>query len=314
VFFHPDAGAQRRARAVVKVQDGCDFRCAYCIVSIARGPSRSLPLEAVLGQLRAVAEKGFSEAVITGVNIGLYGKEHGISLAGLIEEIESAAGMPERIRLSSIEPHQLTDGLINVISSTRIICPHLHLPLQSGAPEMLRSMNRPYTPEQFEERIARITEAMPGVGLGLDVIAGFPGESEQAHENTVALIERTPASYLHVFPFSKRPGTAAADMPGRVVNRVIKERTGRLRELGAVKKRDYLGSQVGRTLMVLAEEYRDGELYGTSDNYVKASFPGDPDKVGAILPVKVERAGPLSVIGREATAHALSCAGELSRE
>jgi len=300
LFFHSEGGSQRRGRAVVKVQDGCDFRCAYCIVSTARGPSRSLEPAAVLGQLAALASRGFNEAVLTGIHLGLYGRGHGSSLAELLEMIEAAGDAPPRIRISSLDPQELTPRLIGIMASSRKICPHLHLPLQSGDRDVLGRMRRPYTPEEFESAVTGALAAMPGAAIGLDLIAGFPGESEAAHHNTASLIERLDVSYLHVFPFSRRPGTPAAAMPGQVAPDVIKRRARELRELGAAKKRAFLRAQVGRTLGVLAESWEDGVATGTSENYARVKFAAPHEVIGKIVKVRVETAQAGHVAGRVA--------------
>jgi threonylcarbamoyladenosine tRNA methylthiotransferase MtaB len=290
VFFHPAGGSQGRVRAVVKVQDGCDFRCAYCIVSVARGPSRSLAPAAVLGQLSALAARGFQEAVLTGIHLGLYGRDRGSSLAELLRMIEAAPDTPPRIRVSSLDPQELTPELIGIMASSSKICPHLHLPLQSGDRDTLSRMRRPYTPEEFETTVSRAPAAMPAVAIGLDLIAGFPGESEAAHDNTRSLIERLAVAYLHVFPFSRRPGTVAAAMEGQVAPGVIKQRARELRELGAAKKQAFLAAQVGRTLEVLAESREGGMVTGTSGNYARVRFPAAEEVIGKIVMVRVEKA------------------------
>lgn len=289
VFHHPEGGRQARGRAVVKIQDGCDLRCSYCIVSTARGRSRSLAEPLVLGQLRALAGRGFAEVVLTGIHLGLYGKDTGTSIAGLIEKIAAEAGMPERIRISSLEPMELTTELIAVMARSRKVCPHLHLPVQSGDSETLKRMRRPYPAEIIEELVHAVIAAMPRAGIGLDLIAGFPGESEQAHENTRVLVASLPVAYLHVFPFSRRPGTPAADMPEQIAAAVIKQRARELRDLGTEKKRSFLQAQKGRVLQVLAETRSGGEITGTSENYVSVIMPGPSDLAGRILPVRVTR-------------------------
>lgn len=296
-FYHPGGGVQARARAVVKVQDGCDFSCAYCIVSRARGKSRSLDPDAVMAQLRALKARGFAEAVLTGIHLGLYGRDLGTTLVDLLRGIARAKDMPERIRISSLEPQEVSPELIEVMASSKIFCPHLHLPLQSGDSVILKSMRRPYTPARFAAAVERIASALANAGIGADVIAGFPGESDQAHRNTVELIEGLPLTYLHVFPFSARPGTAAATMPGQLAPARIKERARELRAIGAAKKWEFLEAQVGRVLEALAESWDDGTLTGTSGNYARVKFGGSEGTIGKIAGVRITRAAAGHVSG-----------------
>jgi len=302
LFYHPEGGVQSRGRAVVKIQDGCDNRCAYCVVSIARGRSRSLPVESVLCQLRSLACRGFREAVLTGIHLGLYGRERGDSLAGLIRRIEGEADMPERIRLSSIEPQELDEELIEAMTSSTRVCPHLHLPLQSGDARVLELMRRPYTPDRFEEAVALIRSHIPNAGIGIDLIAGFPGETEAQHENTLERVSRLAVSYFHVFPFSKRPGTEAEKMSGHLDPALIKNRAKELRNIGREKKREFLAQQKGKTLEVLAETLEGARITGTSGNYLKVRFKGKAELIGAVVPVKITgRRGDI-LLGEQAPA------------
>ncbi len=286
LFFHQQAGMQARGRAIVKVQDGCDSRCAYCVVSIARGPGRSLGPDQVLSQLCSLAGRGFSEAVLVGINLGSYGRDLGASLEGLLQKIISAKGMPQRIRLSSIEPQELTSGIIDMMTRSKMICPHLHLPLQSGDPEVLQRMGRPYSPDHVEQMILSAARAVPNIGIGLDLIAGFPGETEAAHKNTTELVAKLPVSYLHVFPFSERPGTAAEKMKGKVPRREIKTRARELRELGHAKAMEFKKTQLGRELEAVAETHDKGFINGTSENYLRLKFKAGEDRIGSVVRVR----------------------------
>ncbi len=250
-FYHPAGGTQQKSRAVIKIQDGCMSFCSYCIVPVARGGSRSLPVNEVLDQLKRLADKGFAEVVITGVHLGIYGRDIHTSLEELIKRIDRFPGMPQRIRMSSLEPQAVSDELINVMASSRLFCPHFHLPLQSGDRQVLKDMKRPYTPKRFEEIVLKIASLLPDAGIGVDLIAGFPGESEKAHENTVKLVSDLPISYFHVFPYSRRPGTRAAEMTQQVPKDIIKERAARLRKIGGDQKKEFLRSQVGKVRKVL---------------------------------------------------------------
>lgn len=297
IFHHPQGGCQSRGRAVVKIQDGCDSACAYCVVTRARGPSRSLPPDQVISQLGALARAGFAEAVLTGIHLGLYGRDLGCSLVRLLEDIGSSPGMPRRIRISSIEPQELTDELIEMMASSKYICPHLHLPLQSGDPGVLAAMKRPYTPERFSELVESARRAMPHAAIGIDVIAGFPGESGKAHQKNLELIESLPVSYLHVFPFSARPNTEAEKMAGEVPPGVIKGRARELREIGAARRRAFLAGQKGRVLNVLAERREGDALSGTSENYIRVRFPGSARVLGSIVPVRAQRVSGNGLMG-----------------
>jgi len=288
-FYHPAGGTQQKSRAVIKIQDGCMSFCSYCIVPLARGESRSLPVNEVIGQLASLSEKGFAEVVITGVHLGLYGRDIKTSLEELIKRIDRSAGIPERLRLSSLEPQAVSDELINVICNSRLFCPHFHLPLQSGDRQVLKAMKRPYTPERFEEIVRRIHHMAPHAGTGVDIIAGFPGESEQAHENTVKLVSDLPLSYFHVFPYSKRPGTRAAKMTEQVPQDIIKERAARLRKIGADKKREFLRSQVGKVRKVLFEKADESGSSGLSENYVRVETGSRVD-CGSITDMKIVKA------------------------
>jgi len=294
VFRHPSGGVQPRGRAVVKVQDGCDRSCAYCAVRLARGRSRSVPAAAAEEEVAAVAAAGHAEVVLTGIHLGLWGRERRESLSDLLATLAAAPAMPERIRLSSLEPDELTDELIALLARSPLFCPHLHLPLQSGDADTLARMNRPYTPALFRERVLAYLAAVPGAAVGLDVIAGFPGEAEAAHRRTVELIRELPLAYLHVFPFSARPGTPAAAMAGLDAAEV-KARARELRELGDEKRRGFMSGLVGRRLSVLAETAGEGLVSGTSAEYVRVRFAAGPEALRRIWPVRVRaaRAGGL---------------------
>jgi len=289
-FYDPAGGRQRRTRALVKVQDGCDLACAYCIVPQARGRSRSLPEAAVLTQLRRLSEQGFQEAVLTGIHLGFYGKDHGTNLVALLKSLEQEPGIPPRIRLSSIEPQEFSPELIALIAGSNRICRHLHLPLQSGDDSVLRRMRRLYTREEFRRVVLELYQAMPELCLGLDVIAGFPGESEANFIETITFLESLAWSYLHVFPFSVRPGTAAAEMDKQLVPPVIRARAARLRELGSRRRQAFYAQAVGKRLRLLVEDRWAGWQRGFSDQYVPLRFQSDKDWQGRLVEVRVQGA------------------------
>ena len=268
-------------RAFVKVQDGCQHRCSFCIVPFARGGSRSQPVSVVVEQVEALVAAGYAEVVLTGVDLGHYGwdLQPRTTLAALTRRLLDVPGLA-RLRLSSVLPAYFTAELIELVVGERRICRHLHVPLQSGSDRMLRAMRRPYTAAMYRALVERLAGAIPDLGLGADVITGFPGETDADFEATEALLRALPFTYLHVFSYSDRRGTEAArrDTP-RVPPETIRRRTTRLRRLGAAKQQGFRQAQVGRELSALVLEQRDREtgcLVGLTDNYLEIAFPG-PD-------------------------------------
>jgi threonylcarbamoyladenosine tRNA methylthiotransferase MtaB len=290
-----------RARAFLKVQDGCRHRCAFCIVPLARGASRSLPPEVVEEQVRRLAEAGHPEIVLTGVDLGGYGADlrPRASLAALLGRLAPAPGL-RWLRLSSLLPSYLTDELLEILTTSPVIAPHAHVPLQSGSDRVLRLMRRPYTIATYRRVVERLAATVPRLGLGADVIVGFPGETDADFAATLGLIEALPFSYLHVFPYSERPGTAAASRAGRVDTGTIAARARRLREAGAAAGARFRASLVGRTEDVLVLETRDrasGDLTGLTGNYVEVTFAG-PDRLArGIARVRVTGAGETAARG-----------------
>jgi threonylcarbamoyladenosine tRNA methylthiotransferase MtaB len=268
----PLPASRGRARPHVKIQDGCSDFCAYCIVPHTRGPSRSLPLRTVLSMIRKLSRGGAKEAVLTGIHLGRYGADlkPPSSLFSLLDMIDREKAI-DRIRLSSIEPAELSPKIIGLAKKSRRICPHFHIPLQSGDKGVLDKMKRPYTPALFERLIASIHAELPHAAIGVDVMAGFPGEDEEAFSHTLALLETLPVAYLHVFPFSPRPMTPARRYTEQVPARIIKERAERLRALGREKRRAFYERQVGRVVEIICEEHREprtGYVKGVSENYL----------------------------------------------
>jgi threonylcarbamoyladenosine tRNA methylthiotransferase MtaB len=279
-------------KAFVKIQTGCDFRCTFCSIWKARGPSRSEAPERVLEQMAQLARTGVREMALTGVCIGSYGLDLSppLSLGDLIKGAEGVEGL-ERLRITSIEPTELTDGLLDVIKDSPVVCRHLHVPLQNGSDKILAAMNRNYDSGFYRERIEKSAELFPGAGIGADVMVGFPGETEEDFETTLAFVEGLPLTYLHVFSYSPRPGTPAAELPAQVDPEVKKDRSKRLRARGESKRRAFMADQVGRTVPVLVETTRDreaGTLKGWSDTYVKVHLEGPDEWMGRVLPVSVK--------------------------
>jgi threonylcarbamoyladenosine tRNA methylthiotransferase MtaB len=275
----PMTGFAGRTRFFLKIQDGCDARCSYCIVPTARGASRSMPPEAVQAQLRAISTAGFTEVVLTGIHLGAYGLDLSPpgSLLNLLQEIERVNPIA-RLRLSSIEPNEVTPDLVEFIAHSSMVCPHLHLPLQSGDDTILGKMNRPYRAEDYRQLIHVLRKEIADIALGVDVIVGFPGEGDAEFSRTLALLEELPVTYLHVFPFSLRPGTPAAVFSDHVDAQTRKARVARLRTLSAKKRTEFYYQYLDRPLEVLIEAARDkrtGLLKGFSRNYIPVLIEGD---------------------------------------
>ena len=276
------SGFPFKTRAFLKVQDGCNLRCSFCIIPEARGESRSLPLARVVEQVTVLEGEGYQEVILTGIHLGSYGRDLDprTALPKLLEALLRETRIP-RIRLSSIEPREVTDELIGIMAGSDRICRHLHIPLQSGDDQILRHMNRNYTVSFYEDRIRAAVRQFPRLGLGTDVMVGFPGEGETHFENTRRLIDRLPFTYLHVFPYSPRSGTGAAHLRDDVPRSEKHRRGEALRVLGEKKKEAYLSGFMGETLRVLLEA-EPGDLSkgwgGYSDNYLRVRvWPADDD-------------------------------------
>jgi len=284
-----------RTRPFLKIQDGCNAFCSYCIVPYARGRSRSMPVESVLTNIRCLKESGFHEVVLSGVHLGAYGTDLSpqTDLMSLLIRIRDSNAI-DRVRLSSIEPHELTRKIIELVAKTDMFCDHFHIPLQSGDDLVLKRMHRDYTRTFFENLIFKIKERIPEAGIGVDVLIGFPGETEKAFENTVALIEKLPVTYLHVFPFSPRPGTPAEKYPEKVPSKTIKARCERMRRLGNEKKRIFYENYMGKTVAVFIEGKRDkttGMLKGITSNYIPVHVEGEDDLFNTRVQVTIEKIG-----------------------
>jgi len=288
-------------RAFLKVQDGCDSYCSYCVVPYARGRSKSLQKEETIRNISKLTELGYREIVLTGIHLGSYGWDlmPPTRLSNLLRSIEHE-GISCRIRLSSIEPTEFDDDLIDLISSSPIICNHLHIPLQSGADEVLKRMNRPYSSELFKELVKKLVSAIPDLNIGVDVIVGFPGESHENFTNTVSVIEELPIGYLHVFPYSRRPGTPAADFPDQVDSKTIKNRGKILRGIGNRKREEFYRRFLGKRLSVLIESKRDVDtkyLKGFSRNYIPVLKDVGEDMVNEEIPVTITKVRDGKVFG-----------------
>jgi threonylcarbamoyladenosine tRNA methylthiotransferase MtaB len=286
----PVEGAER-ARALVRVQEGCDHACTYCLVPRARGPARSRSPEAAREEVKRLVRAGFREIVLTGVNLGAYGRDLGTSLAALLRELVRVPGLG-RLRLSSVEPQYFGPELVGVVAAEEKICPHWHIPLQSGDGAVLRRMGRGYTPEDYRALVERLRRGRPDGAVTTDVIVGFPGEEEAAFGRTLALVEDVGFSRLHVFAYSPRRGTPAAELPGQVPAEVKAERSRRLRALGHRLACAYAERFVGGALTVLVEREagdRPGRVEGHSENYIRVRLPGGRERIGELVPVRIVR-------------------------
>jgi threonylcarbamoyladenosine tRNA methylthiotransferase MtaB len=282
-----------RTRPILKIQDGCNAFCTYCIVPYARGKSRSMPLENVLKHIRCLKQAGFHEVVLSGVHLGAYGLDLSpqTRLSDLLVRIRDLNDF-DRVRLSSIEPLELTQEIVDLVAESEIFCNHFHIPLQSGDDHVLEKMHRDYSRSFFEALIYKIKERIPDAAIGADILIGFPGETENAFENTYSLIEKLPVTYLHVFPFSPRPGTAADKYPQKVPARTIKARCEKMRRLGDEKKGAFYNKFTGKTVQVLIEGKRDiatGLLKGITSNYIPVHVVGEDTLFNTLVQVTIEK-------------------------
>lgn len=284
-----------RTRAFLKIQDGCDYKCTYCTIPLARGISRSDRLENVLKNAKEISNRDIKEIVLTGVNIGDYGKgefgnkKHEHTFLELVKALDDVEGV-SRLRISSIEPNLLKDETIDFVSNSKIFVPHFHIPLQSGSDFLLKKMKRRYLTGLYKERVARIKEKMPDCCIGVDVIVGFPGETEELFQETYNLLNDLDISYLHVFSYSERANTEAIEMEDTVDKNVRHQRSKMLRILSAKKKRAFYEKNISSTRTVLFEhENKDGFIQGFTENYVKVKVKYDPGLRNQSIKVKLNK-------------------------
>jgi len=293
----PSAGLGYRTRPFLKIQDGCNDFCTYCIVPYARGPSRSLPPERVLDNINKIHQAGYHEVVLTGIHLGNYGIDLGkqkVSLLDLLNRIRESCTI-DRVRLSSIEPFELTEDIIKFVaqsgSGPAKICHHFNIPLQSGDDVILKRMHRPYLRSFFIDLVEKIHKLLPDSAIGVDTLIGFPGESDRAFENTYSLIEQLPVSYLHVFPFSARKGTPAYNYPDKVDSLVIKKRCQKIRTLGKFKRNVFYNKFKGKTLEILIEGRQKEQkslLKGITSNYIPVLVKGEDKLKNTIADVTID--------------------------
>ena len=280
-----------RTRSFLKVQDGCDYKCAYCTIHYARGSSRNMPIAELVTEAEKVAATGLKEIVITGVNTGDFGRTTGEKFIDLLRALNEVEGIA-RYRISSIEPNLITDEIIEFCAASPKFQHHFHIPLQSGSDRILGLMRRRYTSAKFADRIEKIRKLMPDAFIGIDVITGFPGETEENFQETYDLLARLKPSFLHIFPFSERPGTPAVDMPDKVPSYISTQRVARLEELCDALHYDFCAQGVGKEMDVLFEStLRGGMMYGYTGNYIRVKTPYRKELINRICRVKLASIG-----------------------
>ena len=285
--FQPAFSVDERTRSFLKIQDGCDYWCAYCTIPRARGKSRNASIKDVVENARLIAGKGVKEVVLTGVNIGDFGKSTNESFIELLHALDQVKGI-ERYRISSVEPNLLTDEIIRFVADSAKFAPHFHIPLQGGSDEILEKMGRRYNTALFAERINQINDVFEGASIGIDVIVGFPGETDELFQETYRFLADLEFSYLHVFNYSKRPGTRAEQMSGHLPPPVREQRSKDLIELSNQKKINFYKKHIGKTQSVIFEDrLSDGYMFGFTGNYINVRAPYDQQKVNVLSPVKL---------------------------
>jgi threonylcarbamoyladenosine tRNA methylthiotransferase MtaB len=291
----PMAETGGKTRPIVKIQDGCNSRCSYCIVPSVRGPSRSAPAEDILAEIRSLVRSGFQEIVLTGVHLGSFGREPGsrTSLIDLLRQIVELPGLC-RIRLSSIEPMQFDRDLVKLAAGNPVFAQHFHIPAQSGSDRILRQMRRPYSAAQFLELLKHIRSEIPDAGIGSDILTGFPGETNQDFAETCELIQESPLTYLHVFPFSPREGTAAYSFPDRVPSNLVKQRLNRLLDISREKNLHFRRQFLGCTLpaITLSKDENMGDSVVLTGNYIHAHISGLKEPSNVLVNVRIDEVQP----------------------
>lgn len=296
--FVPSYSLGDRTRSFLKIQDGCDYFCTFCTIPLARGKSRNTSIAETVLEAKKVAETDVREVVLTGVNIGDFGQGGAENFYSLIKELDLIDGI-DRWRISSIEPNLLSDEIIEFVSTSNHFVPHFHIPLQSGSDNLLKAMRRKYLTDLYTSRVARIKELMPDACIGVDVIVGFPGETDEEFMKTVDFLKDLDVSYFHVFTYSERANTTAKKLEGAVPVNVRRERSRQLQILSEKKKRQFYESQLGNEFPVLFEaEENEGTIYGFTSNYVKVKLPYSAELVNQIIPVtlsEIDRDGLVTV-------------------
>lgn len=286
--FIPSYSSGERTRAFMKIQDGCDYSCSFCTIPLARGISRSDTIENTMNLARSIAETEAREIVLTGVNIGDYGKGAGETFLGLMEDLESLPGV-DRFRISSIEPNLLTDGIIEFCGTSKKFMPHFHVPLQSGSDKVLSAMRRRYNRKLYEDRISKIKHTIPDACIGVDVIVGFPGETDGDFNDTYVFLNNLDISYLHVFTYSERPNTDALKIGNVIPKNKRMERSKMLHSLSEKKQRFFQDRFIGKERQVLFETIKNGKLQGHTDNYINVQINAGPELINTIHDVIIDQ-------------------------
>lgn len=280
---------QERTRAFIKIQEGCEQFCSYCLIPYMRGPIRSRDPKEVLEEVERLVKEGFLEIVLIGIHLGVYGKEDlegKGNLAGLLKKVIRVEGLA-RVRLGSLEPTDIDDDLLEILSQEEKICPHFHIPLQSGDDGILKAMNRGYDTHFYGQLVAKIRKKIPKAAISTDLMVGFPGEGEKEFANILNFVEKMAFSRIHVFPYSKRPGTPAANFPNQVAKKVKEERSEKIRQLAENSALEYQKQFIGQTLEVLVEEEKKGILEGLTPHYLRTFFPGEESSIEKIVSVEI---------------------------
>ncbi len=287
-----------RTRAFLKMQDGCNYKCTFCTIPLARGSSRSMPFEEISDYFYKIVGNGYKEVVISGINLGDYKTKDGKRFVDVVKLIDSL-NLDLRVRISSIEPNLLTEEIIDIVSKSSIFCPHFHIPLQSGSDEILKKMKRRYTSNFYGELIQKITEKIPNCGIGVDVISGFPGETTANFEETFNFLSNLPITYLHTFTYSERADTPAVDFPDSVPMKIRKQRTKELRLLSDRKRVEFMKAQIGQSKIVIPESKVDGTNIwrGWTENYVRVHFESERDIFSQFINVKLNNFNSDNSIG-----------------
>ena len=284
--FNISYSLSERVRAFIKVQDGCDYNCSYCTIPNARGSSRSFNVKDTIKELDNIISDGTKEIVLSGINIGDFGKEHNESLYDLLVEIESLNDL-HRYRISSIEPNLLTDEIIELISKSDKAMPHLHIPLQSGSDKILKFMKRRYSLDDYISVVSKVSDKIPDVCIGVDVIVGFPGETDEDFNMTYTLLEKLDISYLHVFTYSERDNTSSQKISSKIDPSIKSIRRDKLKKLSSIKYRRFINRNINRKLNILFEKYADGILSGWTDNYIRVNVESKKNYTNQIKKVKL---------------------------
>ena len=284
--FIPSYSMGERTRSILKIQDGCDYNCSFCTIPLARGRSRSSSISKTLSQAIEIGKTDIREIVLTGVNVGDFGVNRNENLYNLIQELDKIDGI-DRYRISSIEPNLLTDEIIDFTAMSKKFLPHFHIPLQSGSDKILKAMRRRYNTKLYADRVQKIKAILPDACIGVDVIVGFPGESDNYFQQTYDFLNGLDISYLHVFSYSKRDNTDAIKIKDEIPQNIISERSKMLHRLSIVKKQKFYKNNIESVKQILIENFEDGFLIGYSENYIPVRISGSPNEVNEIIPVKL---------------------------